>query len=257
VPETSLVTGASSGIGEAFARALSARGHELILVARRAERLERLASELPGPAHPIPCDLGSEPDALHARVAEHGLEVNLLVNNAGFGTHGRFWEIEPGRDAEMVRVNCEAIVTVTRAFLPAMVDRGRGGVITVASTSGLQPLPYTATYAASKAFALRFSEALSEELRGTGVRSLAVNPGPVPTEWQRVARFSTADKVPGEVSPAQVVEESLRAYERGRRTVIPGRAIRWFMRASALGPRPIQLRLTERMYRPERQTSSD
>jgi short-subunit dehydrogenase len=257
MPETALVTGASSGIGEAFARALSERGHELILVARRADRLERLAEELPTPAHAIPCDLGSQADALPGRVAELGLDVDLLVNNAGFGTHGHFWEIEPGRDAEMVRVNCEAIVTVTRAFLPAMVERGRGGVITVASTSGLQPLPYTATYAASKAFALRFSEALCEELRGTGVRALAVNPGPVPTEWQQVARFSTADKVPGEISPARVAEESLRAYERGRRTVIPGRTIRWFMRASALGPRPIQLRVTERMYRPGKQRSSD
>jgi short-subunit dehydrogenase len=253
VREPALVTGASSGIGEAFARALSARGRELILVARRAERLVQLADELPGPAHAIPCDLASEASALRARVTELGLEVDLLVNNAGFGTHGRFWEIEPGRDAEMVRVNCEAVVTLTRAFLPAMVERGRGGVITVASTSGLQPLPYTATYAASKAFALRFSEALSEELRGTGVRALAVNPGPVPTEWQRVARFSTSDKVPGEISPARVVEESLHAYERGRRSVIPGRAIRWFMRGAALGPRPVQLRITERMYRPERQ----
>jgi short-subunit dehydrogenase len=253
VRETALVTGASSGIGEAFARALAARGHELILVARRTDRLERLAGELPGPAHVVGSDLASEASALPDRVAELGLEVDLLVNNAGFGTHGRFWQIEPGRDAQMVRVNCEAIVTLTRAFLPGMVGRGRGGVITVASTSGMQPLPYTATYAATKAFALRFAEALHEELRGTGVRSLAVNPGPVPTEWQRVARFTTSDKVPGEIPPARVVEESLRAYERGRRSLIPGRTIRWFMRGTALGPRSIQLRIAERMYRPERQ----
>jgi short-subunit dehydrogenase len=250
VREIALVTGASSGIGEQFARQLSEHGHELILVARRADRLERLASELHAPAYAIPCDLASEGDRLPDRVRNLGLEVDLLVNNAGFGTHGRFWEIEPGRDAEMVRVNCEAIVALTRAFHPGMVERRRGGVITVASTSGMQPLPYTATYAASKAFALRFSEALSEELRGTGVRALAVNPGPVPTEWQRVARFSTSDKVPGEIPAEQVVAESLRAYERGRRSLIPGRTIRWFMRGTKLGPRPLQLRISERLYRP-------
>jgi uncharacterized protein len=253
MPETALVTGASSGIGEAFARALSTRGYELILLARRAERLERLSGELPGPAHVLTCDLASDAADVPDRVRELGLEVDLLLNNAGFGTHGRFAELDPGREAEMVRVNCEAVVRLTRAFLPGMLERRRGGVITVASTSGMQPLPYTATYAASKAFALRFSEALSEELRGTGVRCLAVNPGPVPTEWQDVADFETTDKVPGEISPAQVVEESLRAYERGRRSVIPGRTIRWFIRASRVGPRTLQLRISERMYRPERQ----
>jgi uncharacterized protein len=248
--QTALVTGASSGIGEEFARQLAARGYDLILVARREDRLEQLAQEIRTTAHVVPCDLVNEADKLKGEVDKLGVDVDLLVNNAGFGTHGRFWEIEPGRDAEMVRVNCEAIVALTRAFLPGMVERRRGGVITVASTSGMQPLPYTATYAASKSFALRFSEALSEELRGTGVRALAVNPGPVPTEWQRVARFSTSDKVPGEIPAEQVVAESLRAYERGRRSLIPGRTIRWFMRGTKLGPRPLQLRISERLYRP-------
>jgi short-subunit dehydrogenase len=249
VRETALVTGASSGIGAAFARALSARGHELILLARRADRLERLAGALPGPAHAIPCDLASDAARLHERVAELGLDVDLLVNNAGFGTYGRFWEIEAGRDAEQVRVNCEAIVTLTRAFLPRMVERRRGGVIVVASSAGMLPIPYEATYAATKAFALRFTEALHEELRGTGVRALAVNPGPVPTEWQQVAGFDDVGVVPGKISAERVVTESLAAYERRRRSLVPGRFARWSMRGASVAPRSLQLRITKRLYR--------
>src|SRR5919201_4095115 len=153
-----LVTGASSGIGAEFAKQLSQRGYEVILVARRAERLEQLASELSGPAHVIPCDLATDAASLAGKVAERGLDVDLLINNAGFGTHGRFTEIDPARDAEQVRLNCEAVVTLTHAFLPGMLERRRGGVITVASTAGMQPIPYEAVYAASKAFARTFSD---------------------------------------------------------------------------------------------------
>jgi short-subunit dehydrogenase len=252
VSETALVTGASSGIGEQFARQLSARGHELILVARRAERLEKLAAQLPRAAHVIPHDLAADAAGLKPKVDELGLEVGLLVNNAGFGTYGRFVEIEPERDAEQIRLNCEAVVTLTHAFLPAMLERGHGGVIVVASTAGMQPLPYEAVYSASKAFALRFSEALWEELRGTGVRILAVNPGPVPTEWQEVAGHEDAlGAVPPPVSAEQCVAESLAAYDRGRRSVIPGRGMRWFMRVTKPSTRGVQLRVTERMYRPK------
>jgi uncharacterized protein len=249
--ETALVTGASSGIGEQFARQLSARGHELVLVARRRERLEQLAGELPGTAHVVPCDLATESASLADRVGEQGVEVDLLVNNAGFGTYGHFVDIDPQRDAEQVRVNCEAVVTLTHAFLPAMLKRGRGGVIVVASTAGMQPLPYEVVYSASKAFALNFTEALSGELRGSGVRVMAVNPGPVPTEWQAVAGHDdTADPVvPAEITAAQVVSESLQAYDRGRRSFIPGSRMRWFMRVTR-APRSLQLRVAERLYRP-------
>ncbi len=251
MPTTALVTGASSGIGEQFARQLAARGHDLVLVARRADRLERLAAGLPGTTHVLRCDLATEAAELPARVAALGVEVELLVNNAGFGTHGRLWEIEEGRDAELVRLNCEAVVILTRAFLPAMVERGRGGVIVVASTAGMQPLPYEAAYSASKAFALRFTEALHAELRGSGVRALAVNPGPVPTEWQEIAGFDDAtNRLPGVIEADQVVREALAAYDRGRRSLVPGRTFRWLMRTSKLGTRAIQLRVTERMYRP-------
>ena len=247
--ETALVTGASSGLGEQFARQLSARGHELILVARRVDRLERLAEELPGPAHVLASDLAAEAAGLKAKVDELGLAVDLLVNNAGFGTYGPFAEGDPQRDAEQVRDNCEAVVTLTHAFLPPMLERGRGGIIVVASTAGMQPLPYEAVYSATKAFALTFTEALSEELRPTPIRVLAVNPGPVPTEWQEVAGH-TEINVPGEISAERCVAEALAAYERGRRSVIPGRRIRWFIRAAKPSPRAVQLRIAERMYRP-------
>jgi uncharacterized protein len=247
-PDTALVTGASSGIGEQFARQLAAPGNDLILVARRRDRLEALAESLHGTAHVIPCDLATEAGSLPGKVADLGLGVDLLVNNAGFGTYGRFVELDADREVEEVRVNCEAVVTLTHAFLPAMVERGRGGVIVVASTAGMQPIPYEAVYSASKAFALNFTEALHRELRGTGVRALAVNPGPVPTEWQEIAGHTAAGLVPGEIPAEQVVRESLEAYDRGRRSIIPGRTIRWFIRATSPGPRALQLRITERMY---------
>ncbi|PYP39524.1 MAG: hypothetical protein DMD43_10665 [Gemmatimonadetes bacterium] len=251
--ETALITGASSGIGEQFARQLAARGHPVVLVARRADRLERLAAELPANAYAVPCDLATDAASLPDRVAELGIEVDLLVNNAGFGTSGPFLDHDPRRDAEQVRVNCEAIVVLTHAFLPGMVERGRGGIINVASSAGMQPIPYESVYAATKAFAISFTDALHAELRGSGLRILAVNPGPVPTEWQEVAGYG-ADRVsvvPGRIPAEQVVRESLAAYDRGRRSVIPGRAIRWFIRATRPSPRAIQLRVTERLYRPK------
>jgi uncharacterized protein len=247
--ETALITGASSGIGEQFAHQLAERGYDLVLVARRAERLQTLAADLPTKAEVMACDLATDAASVPARVAELGLEIDLLVNNAGFGTHGRFWEIDEGRDAEMVRLNCEAVVVLTRAFLPGMIERDRGGVITVASTAGFQPLPYEATYAGSKAFALNFSDALHTELRGTGVRCLAVNPGPVKTEWQEVAGIEESQIPPGMISAEQCVRESLSAFERGSRSLVPGTMFRWMMRA-ARGPRAVKLRIMERQYRP-------
>ena len=249
--QTALVTGASSGIGEQFARQLSGRGYELLLVARRTDRLQRLADELPTNAEVIGCDLATEAAQLPDRVAALGAEVDLLVNNAGFGARGRFLEIEPQPQAEMVRVNCEAVVILTRSLLPAMVSRGRGGVIVVASTAGMQPLPYESVYAASKAFALHFAEALHAELRGSGVRVLAVNPGPVPTEWQQVAGYDeSTNTMPGAISPEQVVAEALAAFDKGRRSMVPGRTFRWIMRGSKLGTRGVSLRIAERIYRP-------
>lgn len=253
MPETALVTGASSGIGEQFARQLAARGHDLVLVARRTDRLESLAEQVPTQAHVVACDLATDAASLAGRVEELGVRVDLLVNNAGFGTSGPFVENDPAREAEEVRLNCEAIVTLCHAFLPAMIDRRRGGVINVASSAGMQPIPYEAVYAATKAFALNFTDALHAELRGSGVRVMSVNPGPVPTEWQQVAGYSEdrTGVVPGEISAEQVVRESLEAWDKGRRSIIPGRTIRWFIRATQPSPRALQLRITERMYRPK------
>jgi uncharacterized protein len=248
--ETALITGASAGIGEEFARQLAARGYELILVARRKDRLEQLAEELPTKATAIECDLATEADKLAGEVKQRGLQVDLLVNNAGFGLRGHFNELDPKRDAEMVRVNCEAVVTLTHAFVPDMVERGRGGVITVASTAGMQPLPYEATYGASKAFAISLMEALWMELKDTGVKFLVVNPGPVKTEWQGVAGYDESTQIPpGMITAERCVSDSLRAYDRGRRSVVTGRFFPWFMRASK-APKGVKLRVTERMYRP-------
>jgi short-subunit dehydrogenase len=254
VAETALITGASSGIGEEFARQLAARGYDLILVARREDRLKELAEKLPTEATVIPCDLANEADKLDGQVERHGLQVDLLVNNAGFGLRGRFAELDTARQAEMVRVNCEAIVHLTGAFLPSMIERDSGGVINVASSAGMQPLPYEAVYAATKAFALNFTDALNTELKGTGVRAMSVNPGPVPTEWQAVAGYEGGvppKTVPGHIDAQQVVREALRAYDRGRRSMIPGFVIRNFIRLTKPSPRSMQLRVAERMYRPK------
>ena len=249
--ETALITGASSGIGEEFARQLAERGYDLILVARRKDRLEQLAEEVPTKAAVIESDLATEADKLPGKVKRRKLQVDLLVNNAGFGTRGHFVGIDAKRDAELVRVNCEAVITLTHAFLPGMVERRSGGVITVASTAGMQPLPYESTYAASKAFALSFMEALHMELRGTGVKCLAVNPGPVKTEWQSVAGYDENTRmVPGMIGADQCVRDSLHAYDQGKRSVIPGRLMPWVMRAT-MGPKPIKLRVSESIYRPD------
>ena len=249
---TALVTGASSGIGEQFARQLSAQGYDVLLVARRRERLEKLAAELPTAAEVVECDLSGD----WSKVTQLGRDVDLLVNNAGFGSWGRFVELDVDREAEQIRLNCEAVVRLTHAFLPGMIERGRGGVITVASTAGHQPLPYEATYAATKAFARSFTLALSAELKGTGVRTLCVDPGPVATEWQAVAGYAdpAGDTmgVPGKIGPEQVVREALQAWERGRRELVPGRVIRWFMRASKPVPTAMKLQTVERQYRPKR-----
>ena len=244
--ETALITGASSGIGEQFARQLAARGHDLVLVARRADRLERLAAELPTEAHAVPCDLATDAASLRDRVAELGIEVELLVNNAGFGTSGPFLDNDPNRDAEEVRVNCEAIVTLTHAFLPGMVERGRGGIINVASHAPACSRSLTKpSTRATKAFVISFTDALHTELRGSGVRVLAVNPGPVPTELQERAGYEPGRGgvvPPGHIPAEEVVREALPAYDRGRRSVIPGRTFRWFIRVTQPLAARVQLR---------------
>ena len=219
---TALVTGASSGIGEQLARQLSARGHHVTLVARRQDRLEKLAAEL-GNASVQAADLArqAQRDELFAALER---DVEILVNCAGFGVYEPFTESDRERELQQVRLLVEAVVDLTHRYLPGMVKRGRGAVINLSSTAGFQPLPYNAGYAAAKSHILLLSEALSAELHGTGVSVTAVCPGPVPTEFQAVSGAKFAEKLPKVtwVSPERVARDALRAASKGKRVVIPG-----------------------------------
>jgi short-subunit dehydrogenase len=220
-----LVTGASSGIGEAFARRLAARGTALVLVARREDRLEALAKELDVASEVVAADL-ADPDDLRRveeRVASATDPVDLLVNNAGFGTTGPFATLPVEREEEEIRVNVLAVVRLSRAALPGMVERGAGGIVNVSSLAAFQPDPGNATYGATKAFVLNFSEALSEELRKTGVKVQALCPGYTRTEFQTTAEYETS-RIPKAVwqTPDQVVDASLAALDRGKVLCVPG-----------------------------------
>jgi uncharacterized protein len=222
---TVLVTGASSGIGEQFARQLAARGHHVTLAARRRDRLESLAGELRD-VTVLAADLADarERDGLADRVREGGRAVSILVNNAGFGIYEAFARSDPDQELKQVRLLVEAVVDLTHRFLPGMVDRGRGAIITLSSTSGFQPGPYNAGYAAAKAYVLSLSESLHGELAGTGVTATAVCPGPVATEFQEASDAHFADRLPrvAWVSAERVARDGLAAADRGRRVVVPG-----------------------------------
>ena len=223
-----LVTGASSGIGEEFARKLAERGANLLLVARSREPLERLGSDLSRvngiEARPLVVDLSTPdgPSSLLAELAATGIFVEHLVNNAGFGSAGPFASLDASREAAMVRLNVEAVVVLTRGLVERMVREGRGGVINVASTAAFQAVPYMATYGASKAFVLQFTLALAAELRGTGVRAMALCPGPVRTGFQKAAGIPGTGIRIAELSARKTVEHALRAYERGEPRFVPG-----------------------------------
>src|SRR6478672_8264971 len=196
---TCLVTGASSGIGTEIARELSRRGYGVTLVARREERLRELAAELgDGAAYEV-CDV-TDADARKALaecLAVRGLEVSVLVNNAGFSTSGPFVQSDRGRELDMVRTNIEAVVDFCSLLVPGMAERGRGAVLNVASTASFQPIPMQSGYAATKAFVLSFTESLHAELAGSGVNVTALCPGPVKTEFVDVAEIPDADRMPG------------------------------------------------------------
>jgi len=253
-----LVTGASSGIGASFARALARRGTPLVLVARRADRLVQLAQELGGPARAetVALDL-SRPDAgatLEAELARRGVEVDLLVNNAGAGLTGRFHELPLDRLLAMVDLNARAVVDLTRRFLPGMIERKSGGVINVVSTSAFQPVPFFAVYAASKAFVLTFTESLAGELAGTGVAVQALCPGLTESEFHQLAG---TDRVAFTRTPAMkaddVAERSLDALAKGKVRVIPGWRDRLLLRAQSLVPRAVVRRVAGELFRPRGQ----
>ncbi len=246
---TALVTGASSGLGEEFARELARRHANLVLTARSREKLEQLAADLARvngvTVQVIVQDL-SEPDGALALVRElkaRGIAVDHLINNAGFGTAGRFETMDVEREARMVRVNCESVVVLSRALLRGMLDRKVGGILNVASTAAHQPTPFMTTYGATKAFVLSFTLALSEELRGTGVRALALCPGPVPTGFQAAASIPSGAVLSiAKLDAHTVVEKALDAYARHATLKTPGFVNGAQTLASKLLPRSVILR---------------
>jgi uncharacterized protein len=255
-PDTAaLVTGASAGIGAAIARELAQRGHGLVLVARRKDKLDELAGQLTEEfgvrAEAVGCDLGkaASRQRLPARIHSLGLEVSVLVNNAGFATGGPFHESDAARELDQVRVLVEAVVALTSAFLPEMVRRGRGAILNVASTAGMQPLPYSAGYSAAKAYVLTFSEALHQELSGSGVTVTVLAPGPVSTEFWDVAgwqvgsgqSFEKAVPRPAWVTAAEAASAGVKGLEAGRRVVIPGLPVRAAMLATQYLPHAFTL----------------
>jgi short-subunit dehydrogenase len=223
-----LVTGASSGLGEELAKRLAEQGAHLVLTARREERLRNLASDLKRvngiDALVIPADL-AHPDGAGTvlrTLAERRVAITHLVNNAGFGSAGAFADLDPERENAMVELNVGAVVRLTRALLGPMIRAGEGGVLNVASTAGFQPVPFMATYAATKAFVTSFTLALAAELHGTGVRAMALCPGPVPTEFQATAGFSRQALPFAALTPNRTIRRGLEAYERGEHLCTPG-----------------------------------
>ena len=242
-----LVTGASSGIGEEFARALGRRGMNLVLAARREDRLRALADEIRAASRVetlvVPVDL-AKPGAAGVLwlEASDGRPIHLLVNNAGFGLKGRFDELPAERQTEMVRVNCTGPLELAHFAVRDMRPRHEGGIINVASVAGYQPIPYLATYAATKAFLVALSQALAEENRSAGLRIVTLNPGPVATEFQDVAGTVFGSDPVGLRTPEQVVAAALGALERGEGTVTPGFVNRLSTYVVRVAPRGIVVR---------------
>jgi short-subunit dehydrogenase len=252
-----LITGASSGIGAAIARELASRGHAVALVARREERLRSLASDLTAEhgvtAAPLACDLAdaSDRDRLHDELRGLNRYVEVLVNNAGFGSRGRFTEKDPGRMVEMVRLNVEAVVDLSSRFLPGMAERGRGAVINIASTAAFQPMPGGATYAATKSFVLSFSEAIHTEQRSNGVTVTAVCPGPVKTEFTEVAGMAGVENETPEVfwmSAEDIGRHAVEGTEQGKRVVVPGALNRAQSLMGQHTPRALALPLIDKLW---------
>jgi hypothetical protein len=249
-----LITGASSGIGEGFARELAKRGHDLLITARRKDRLDTLAAEL-ATQH------GAHVEAIQANLAlDEGValleerlrssEVELLVNNAGFGSVGEYITLPLERELEELDVNVRALMRLSHAGLTAMAGRKRGAIINVASMAGFQPIPYNATYSASKAFVLHFSEALHEEAKEHKVTVTCLCPGPVKTEFQQIAGTDES-RVPAMMwtTVEQVVESALSAVRFGCAIAVPGPLNAMTAGASLLAPRFLRRRIAGNFHR--------
>lgn len=252
-----LITGASSGIGEEFARAFAARGHDLVLVARRQLELDALAKQLRQThgidAHVVIADLSKPSSVDDLAVAVEGLKrpLQVLVNNAGFGSYGAFVDQELGRELQMIDLNVRALVALTGHFLPSMIARGRGTIVQIASTTSFQPVPYMAVYGATKAFVLSFGEAVAQECQGTGVRVLTVCPGHTPTGFQK---RSGVDKRPMRTpaqSAADVVRETMDSLDRGiDHVLVTGASNKITTQLPRLVPRRVVTWAVARAFRP-------
>jgi short-subunit dehydrogenase len=251
---TTLITGASSGIGEVFARKLAARGRNVLLVARSEDKLITLCNELGRSnsvrAQHVTMDLSNpeSPARLFEETQKRGLVVETLVNNAGFGSFGDFSKLDLARELNMIDLNVRSLVELTQRFLAPMRARKKGEIINVASTAGFQAVPFMATYAATKAFVLSFSEALWEENRPHGIKVMALCPGVTETNFFEAAR---SEKPPARVAqtPEDVVETALRALARGKSHVVSGWTNRAMVEAERLAPRDVITRVAGRMMR--------
>lgn len=249
-----LITGASSGIGEVFARKLAGRGRNVLLVARQEDKLITLCNELGRSnsirAQHIGMDLSKTDSAarLFEETEKRGLTIDMLVNNAGFGSFGDFSKLDLDRELNMIDLNVRSLVEITHRFLVPMRQRKQGAIINVASTAGFQAVPFMATYAATKAFVLSFSEALWEENRPHGIRVMALCPGVTETNFFEAAR---GQKPPARVAqtPEDVVETALRGLARGKSHIISGWTNRAMMEAERLAPRSLVTRMAGRMMR--------
>jgi short-subunit dehydrogenase len=241
VKKVALITGASAGLGVEFARQLSRRGHALVLAARRKERLDELAKEL-GNARAVAIDLSKKDAAakLMADIEAAGEQVELLINNAGFGLIGKFAELDAKRERQMIDLNVATLTDLCRIVAPQMIARKSGGIINVASTAAFQPGPKMAVYFATKAFVLSLSEALHEELKSHGVHVTCLCPGPTRTEFGDVAGFGgngMFDRVAME-SPA-VVKAGLDGLDKNHAVVIPGIVNKISANSTRFAPRSI------------------
>jgi short-subunit dehydrogenase len=254
---TTLITGASSGIGMELAGVCAAAGHDLVLVARNEPRLHALRENLAAGyglrATVIPADLAlpSAPETIEAAVNRLGLTIDVLINNAGFGTNGRFARLETQREMDELRVNIAALTHLTRLMLPAMLRRRSGRIMNVSSTAGFQAGPYMAVYYATKAYIISFTEALAEELRGSGVTATVLCPGPTRTEFQHRAGMRNVAIASDllMMDPLSVARAGFEGMMKGRVMVIPGLSNRIGVSLVRLLPRRLVRRLVGELNR--------
>ena len=251
-----LITGASAGIGVAFANQLASEGTNLVLTARRQDRLEALARRLESAngirTEVLAADLAqpAAPGQIFAFTEQKGIEVDLLINNAGFGQYGELPTVETQRLVDMVQVNCVAVVHLTRLYLAEMVKRKRGDVLILASTASFQAVPYISTYAATKAFDLLFAEGLAEEMKPYGIRVCALCPGSTESEFHAVAGQEEYSKQPE--TAEKVARSGLEALAQGKSSIISGLGNYLGAQSQRLVPRRLVTRIAASMFRPDR-----